>query len=80
MMNGMNGSVGFMGGGIVFTLFIIIIIVLIVMVSIWMFKTNNKQNYKEGNDNESLNILKQRLAKGEISEEEYDRLKNKLDR
>ncbi|UOQ83969.1 SHOCT domain-containing protein [Gracilibacillus salinarum] len=80
MMNGMNGSVGFMGGGFIFTLFMIIVIVLIVMVSIWMFKTNNKQNYKKGNDNESLNILKQRLAKGEISEDEYDRLKNKLDR
>ncbi|MDP5277056.1 SHOCT domain-containing protein [Chengkuizengella axinellae] len=38
------------------------------------------KNYINGNSGSSrhMNILKERLAKGEISEEEYDRLKEKL--
>ncbi|MFB1050163.1 SHOCT domain-containing protein [Paraliobacillus sp. JSM ZJ581] len=34
---------------------------------------------KKTQTNKPLNILKLRLAEGEISEEEYERLKNKLD-
>ncbi|TFB25009.1 CcoQ/FixQ family Cbb3-type cytochrome c oxidase assembly chaperone [Filobacillus milosensis] len=82
MMNGNNGGMGGMGGNIfgnfIFTFILIIIILLIIAVLVWMFKPSNKNNSDRFNNNESLDILKQRLARGEISEEEYERLKNKL--
>lgn len=38
---------------------------------------NNEANYVSKKDR-SLEILRERLAKGEISEDEYERLKKKL--
>ncbi|MFG6114672.1 SHOCT domain-containing protein [Halobacillus sp. MO56] len=78
MMNGggMNGGMGgFFGFGFIWILIIIAIIAIVV----WMMKpgSNNKQDHTSSN--KSLDTLKERLARGEISEEEYDRLKRKLE-
>ncbi len=74
MMNG-NGM-GFFGGmGITWLL---IIGVLIIFAAIFFNKQSNNSGEKN-TKNRSLETLKERLAKGEITEEEYDRLKQKLD-
>ncbi|WP_027445715.1 SHOCT domain-containing protein [Pontibacillus marinus] len=74
-MNG-NGMGGFFGGmGITW---ILIIGILIIIAAIFFNKQSNNSGEKN-NQNRSLETLKERLAKGEITEEEYDRLKQKLD-
>ncbi|MGG3912561.1 SHOCT domain-containing protein [Rossellomorea vietnamensis] len=77
MMNGGGMGGGFFGTGFLF----VILIVAIVAVFIWMMraKTPGKENNLTDNANRhSLNLLKDRLAKGEITEEEYERLKRKI--
>jgi len=74
MMNG-NGMRLF--GGMGFT-WLLIIGILIIIVAIFFNKQSNNNDEKDNNNN-SLETLKERLAKGEISEAEYDRLKQKLD-
>ncbi|MDP4553543.1 SHOCT domain-containing protein [Alkalihalobacillus macyae] len=69
MMNGNGMGEGFMGFGF----FGILILVLIVLIVVWMMKSGSNISH-----NNSVETLNQRLAKGEISEEEYDRLKKKL--
>ncbi|MFD2637272.1 SHOCT domain-containing protein [Piscibacillus salipiscarius] len=80
-MNGgmMNGDMGGnLFGGFFFSLIMIVLIVLIIVVLIWMFR-NPSDNHKQTNQSQdSLEILKSRLAKGEITEEEYERLKDKI--
>ncbi|PKR77579.1 hypothetical protein CEY16_06475 [Halalkalibacillus sediminis] len=79
MMNG--GMGGNLFGNFIFSFIMIIIVVLVVAVLVWMFRKPNNQNnnsLSSHHPEDSLEILKSRLAKGEISEEEYERLKNKL--
>ncbi|RPF53484.1 SHOCT domain-containing protein [Aquisalibacillus elongatus] len=83
MMNGnmMNdGMGGSFFGNFLFSIIMIIIIVLIVVIVVWMFKGENNKERKDSAypEGDSLEVLKRRLAKGEITEEEYDRLKDKL--
>ncbi len=61
----------FYGGGYMFLGLIILIIVLAVVFI-------PRKNRKSVNDDEALAILKNRLAKGEISIEEFEQLKEKL--
>jgi putative membrane protein len=79
----MRGDFG-MFGGLLFGLFIFKIIVLAIFVYIIyrivkkkgvISNTNVISNIKS---NKSLDILDERLAKGEITEEEYKRIKNIL--
>ncbi|MFI8688250.1 SHOCT domain-containing protein [Rossellomorea sp. NPDC077527] len=78
MMNG-----GGMGGGFFGTSFLfIILIVAIVGIIIWMMRGKNpgqSTHSTQQNHFHSLGLLKERLAKGEITEEEYERLKRKID-
>lgn len=70
---------GGMGSGIFGLVFWVIIIVAIVVVTMWMFRSNSPSDSSSlhpGND--SLSTLKERLARGEISEEDYDRLRQKI--
>ncbi|WP_273852594.1 SHOCT domain-containing protein [Guptibacillus spartinae] len=67
MSGGMNG--GFWG----FVFFGILIAIAIIAIIVWMMKPEKKSS-----DLNSLDTLKERLARGEISEEEYDRLKKKI--
>ncbi len=75
MMNG-NGMGGLFGG-MGFT-WLLIIGIVIIFVAIFFNKKSNNDGERD-NKNNSLETLKERLARGEISEAEYDRLKQKLD-
>ncbi|RSL33320.1 hypothetical protein D7Z54_11875 [Salibacterium salarium] len=57
----------------------ILIILAIIAVVVWMRRGTDTNHSSQSSSNHSLEILKERLAKGEISEEEYDRLKRKLE-
>jgi putative membrane protein len=78
MMNGGGMGGGFFGTGFLF----IILIVAIVSVFVWMMRTKTPRNENKPTQNSNrhtLDLLKERLAKGEITEEEYERLKRKID-
>ncbi|SES26323.1 SHOCT domain-containing protein [Salipaludibacillus aurantiacus] len=74
MMNGEPGG-GFFGFGF-FTLLLIIAVIALI---IWMVIPKKSTGTFNNSGENSLEILKKRLAKGEISEEEYERLKRKLE-
>jgi putative membrane protein len=61
-------------GGILMSVFMIIIIGLLIAFLLISLR-NNRINSNE----EPLKILKRRLAKGEITEKEYNELKKKID-
>jgi putative membrane protein len=69
----------FRGGGI----FMIITAVLIIALLVFLFlqysrNRNSAGTFLQGNSENPAEILNKRLAKGEITEEEYDRLKAKI--
>lgn len=74
-MHWFNGYPGFLGGGMMIGMFLFW--GLLIFLGFYLMK-----NYINGNNNTTksnpIDILKERLAKGEITEEEYDRLKGKL--
>ncbi|RSL29830.1 SHOCT domain-containing protein [Salibacterium salarium] len=76
-MNGMMNGTGM--GSEFYGFFGILIIIAIIAVVVWMMRGANSNHLSQSSSNHSLAILKKRLAKGEISEEEYDRLKKKLE-
>ena len=56
-------------------IFQILILVLFFLVIWWIIKGNK---FGFGSDEDALGILKRRLAKGEISQKEYERLKKDI--
>ncbi|WP_406686283.1 SHOCT domain-containing protein [Rossellomorea vietnamensis] len=76
MMNGGGMGGGFFGTGFLF----ILLIIAILGVFVWMMraKTPKENNQTPNANRHSLSLLKGRLAKGEITEEEYERLKRKI--
>jgi putative membrane protein len=68
---------GFMGGMGYGWIFWIVIIALIVFLII-KFTNQNKSNRDIGTSESSLDLLKKRYAKGEISKEEFERIKKDL--
>jgi len=73
----MRGDFG-MFGGLLFGLFIFKIIVLAIVVYIIYRIVKKKGVISNIKSNKSLDILDERLAKGEITEEEYKRVKSIL--
>ena len=69
---GMAGGYGF--GGIFMILWWILIIVGIVMLVKWL----NKSSGTEDSTNKALEILKERYARGEIDEQEFQKRKSDL--
>ncbi len=67
---GMMGGFGFLVNVIVVTL---IILGVVLLIRALLRKDNNKLS-----SNQSLNILKERFAKGEITLEEYEMIKKNL--
>ena len=67
-----------MFGGLLFGLFIFKIIVLAIVVYIIYRIVKKKGVISNIKSNKSLDILDERLAKGEITEEEYKRVKSIL--
>ena len=60
-------------------LFQIVILVLFFMVLWWMMRNSQGFGYKSAPDETASDILKKRLASGEIDTKEYRRLKKELD-
>lgn len=69
---GMGGGYGF--GGIFMILWWILIIAGIVMLVKWL----NKSSGTEAGSNKALEILRERYARGEIDEQEFQKRKNDL--
>ncbi|WP_028784593.1 SHOCT domain-containing protein [Thalassobacillus devorans] len=76
MNGGMSGGMG--GGFFGFGFIGIIIMLAIIAILVWMMKPSSNGKPKNPSSNKSIDTLKERLARGEISEEEYDRMKRKL--
>ncbi len=74
MMHTTGFGYGFMGFGWIFQ---IIILILFFFVVWWMVKNNGNFGYK--NNETAEEILKKRLAKGEISQKEYHDLKKEFE-
>jgi putative membrane protein len=77
-MWGWNHMMNFGFGGGIFMMFIFAIVIGLI---IYFVITNTKSNRSAGGSNEtSLDIIKERFAKGEISEEEFEKMKKTLKR
>jgi len=73
---GMMGNLGWFGM-LVMLLIIILVIIGIVFLFRSLFSYSNRANFSSSN-NRSIEILKERLAKGEITKEEYETIKKSL--
>lgn len=69
-----DGFMGGMGYGWIFWIAIIALIVFLII----RFTNQNKSNRNIGTGDSSLDILKKRYAQGEISKEEFERMKKDL--
>ncbi len=69
----MNGM-GFMGFGWLW----IIILIVIILAGVYFFSEGFKKENVPQTSTSSIEILKQRYAKGEITKEEFDRMKREL--
>jgi putative membrane protein len=70
---------GMMGGwGIFMMIFLVILIVVIVYAVMKLVQGSNKNATSQSNRDEALEILNQRYAKGELSDEEYQQKKKIL--
>ncbi len=70
MMEGMNPC----GGMLMMGFWLILIILAIVALSKWIWGTKTKNT----EDDSALSILRDRYARGDISKEEFEDLKNNL--
>ena len=69
----------FFGGGIFMIITTVIVIGLIIFLLVQLSRNRNLSGtFLNSNAENALDILNKRLAKGEINEEEYDRLKSKI--
>lgn len=66
----------FFGGGVFMWVFWIVLLIVLVFVIKLIFSPTGKNS---SSSDEALEILKKRFAKGEIDEEEFERLKKKLE-
>ncbi|MFH1002270.1 MAG: SHOCT domain-containing protein [bacterium] len=75
---GWNQMMNFGYGGGIFMMFIFAIVIGLI---IYFIITNTKSNrYTGGFSETSLDIIKERFAKGEITEEEFEKMKKALKR
>lgn len=76
MMNG--GMMGFGFGIISFVVQLLFLAAIIFLIFIAIKKLNLQDHQKGSNNDNSLQILKERYAKGEINEDEYKKMKDIL--
>lgn len=69
----MHYGYGMMGYGWIFQLLILILFFVVVW---WLLRNSGNYGYKT--DESAMDILKKRLASGEISEKEYYKLKKEI--
>ncbi|MGD8783817.1 MAG: SHOCT domain-containing protein [Thioalkalispiraceae bacterium] len=74
MMFSDSGFHGFFGGGIMWILWIVLLVVII-----FVLKDLVGSRKIDSSNDDPLEILKRRYAKGEIDEEEYERRKRELE-
>jgi putative membrane protein len=81
MMNGMMNGMGMMVWGVFSFLlglvFIILFVVAVAALVKWIWGQKISWDWK--NQESALDILKQRYAKGEISKEEFERIKRDIE-
>ncbi len=71
-------------GSLIWTWGVPIILISLILLAIYMIFKNNKENKelskneKQAKTTKAFEILDERYAKGEIDEEEYQRMKNNL--
>lgn len=70
----MNGM-GFMGFGWLW----IIILIVIILAGVYFFSQGSRQENVSQTSTSSLEILKQRYAKGEITEEQFRQMKKEIE-
>lgn len=76
MMDGMSGwGFGF-GGGIFMILWWVVILVAVVLVARWLLSLSTRGRA----DSSALDILSERYARGEITSEEYERMRREIGR
>ena len=69
-----HDSTMFFGGGFMWLVWLLIVLVTVLMIKFLFMDAGSSSS------NESpMEILKQRYARGEIDEDEYDRLRHKLE-
>ena len=49
-----------------------------IIIILWAYKTSRKNTSRQAKEDGSLEILKNRFAKGEITKEEYEEMKKTL--
>lgn len=76
MMNSYGMGYGFMGFGWLFQL---VILVLFFAVVWWMLKSSSSFGFRAGGET-AMDILKKRLAKGEIDSKEFEKLKKEIEK
>lgn len=67
-----------MGFGGIWFIFFILIIIGVVMLITWALKKSNFTSVKEDNRKSSVEVLKERYAKGEITKKEFEDIKNEI--
>ena len=78
-LGGSSWAGGFFPGGIFYLLVWGLIVLLFVYAAVWIFKAVTADKYARHRDRvDSLAILKARFAKGEISSEEFNKMKQVL--
>jgi putative membrane protein len=81
MMNGMMNGMGMMAWGVFGFLLGLVLIVLFVVAAATLVKWiwGQKTPWEWKNQERALDILKQRYARGEISKEEFERIKRDVE-
>ncbi len=76
--SGFGHGGGFMGGGFVGLLFMLLVVVLVIFLFVKLVQGLNSTKSRMTDKDDSMEILKNRYARGEISDEEFQRMKRML--
>ena len=74
----LEGGLGYMGGGGFLMMIGMIILIAIIAAFIIMLVRRNRADSITGTNSEAISLLNERFARGEITEEEYSRMKKIL--
>ncbi|MHB1275029.1 MAG: SHOCT domain-containing protein [Candidatus Humimicrobiaceae bacterium] len=75
---------GFFGGGLGWIgmifgfIFFILVVIGIIFLIVWLVKRSNYPGVENRTESKSLEILKERYAKGELTKEQYESMKKEL--
>ncbi|MHB1254345.1 MAG: SHOCT domain-containing protein [Candidatus Humimicrobiaceae bacterium] len=75
---------GFFGGGLGWIgmifgfIFFILVVIGIIFLIVWLVKRSNYPGVENRTESKSLEVLKERYAKGEITKDQFDNMKKDL--